>query len=114
MSEYCFDEFKKLVARVWKDRESGRHGWLTYNSPFGSDLPNYYITVEPNEESNDDYLNIWLVDDVDSLYYPCGNIHREFIYDAETTEHSLKSAFNYLMEPVIRRDKKRRKEFCIN
>lgn len=72
----------KLTKRIiddcidlWNKREEGWHSYRKYY--------NKWITIDPCVDSDGDYLEITLTDEIDMLGYPYGEIINFFCIDEE-------------------------------
>lgn len=69
----------KLIKHVWENKEDGTHGWLRYGSN--------WVTVEPFGEDGEDFLQVTLTHEIDSLGYPISTtldcIDFEFLYEED-------------------------------
>lgn len=68
----------KLAEHVWKYRDVGMHGWYKYY--------NNYVTIECIEADGQEYIEVLLVDKIDSLGYPFGNVLDEMEFYASDFE----------------------------
>lgn len=55
-----------LVNHVWKNKEDGTHAWYKYY--------NNYVTIESFNEDGEEFIQVLLVDNIDSLGYPYGKV----------------------------------------
>ena len=96
ITEEKVNELVELVSDVWNGRNSGSHGYIKLANE-------KYITVEPKEEDEIDYLDICLVDEIDFLGYPFSEyINFISVQDCdkmtkENLEKEIRDCFDYLI-----------------
>ncbi len=73
------EEVKELVHHVWENREDGVHAWKP--------VVEGYVTIEPFESEDGDYLLVELVDKIDSLGYAFGNVlNFDILYEEDVEQ----------------------------
>ena len=73
------EEVKELAKYVWENKEEGVHAWKPVVEGF--------VTIEAIGDEEGDYLLVQLVDKVDSLGYPFGNVlNFDILYEDEVNE----------------------------
>lgn len=80
--------FIELVNLLLDNIDSGYHFWLRYKD--------MYLTGEGEFESNgDSYAVLYLIDKVDDLGYPNGEVIRDAYID-DSTRHEIEAIYDYL------------------
>ena len=92
--------FVELVKLLLANADSGYHFWLRYKDK--------YITGEGAAESNGDtYAVLYLIDAVDDLGYPNGDVIRDAYIDYSTL-HKAEAIYEYLTEGKLEEENERR------
>ena len=70
------EEVKELIFHVWENKEDGTHAW--------KHVTEGYVTIEPENDGDEDYILVQIVDKIDFLGYPFGNVYGfEILYEDE-------------------------------
>lgn len=80
---------RDLILHCWNKRESGTHGWIPRK--------NMWLTIEPFEDSGEDFLTVCVTDKVDSMGYAFGNVYAyENLFEDDIREmiHCVENKLN--------------------
>lgn len=74
---------KALISSIWENRNKGTHGWIPRAKG--------WLTVEPFNEENRDFLVMIYTDNIDDLGYPYGKhvFAMEAMYETELRKRGI-------------------------
>lgn len=70
------EEVKELILEVWEHKDEGMHAW--------KQVTEGYVTIESENDGDEDFILVQIVDKIDFLGYPFGNVYGfDILYEDE-------------------------------